>query len=138
MIGWAVVSGTVDWRAGLLVRVIFLWTPPHFWALALVRSADCAAAGSRCCRSSQARRRQILAYSFVLAPLSGSSGWRACSIDWSRSRAMELLRRAWFPVAVAGNTGPAKVLFRFSIFYLFAIFAALLIEAVVTRVLSAR
>ena len=50
VLGWAAVTGHVDWQALLLFLIIFTWTPPHFWALAIARRDDYAKAGCRCCR----------------------------------------------------------------------------------------
>jgi heme O synthase-like polyprenyltransferase len=58
MIGWAAVTGGVDLGSASLFLIIFLWTPPHFWALALLRSRDYSAPGCRCCRWSPAATRR--------------------------------------------------------------------------------
>ena len=71
-IGWAAATGTLGLAPLLLVLIIFLWTPPHFWALALYRSDDYARAGVPMLpvvSGKRATRRQILLYSLVLAPL---------------------------------------------------------------------
>ena len=72
MIGEAAVSGTVSLETFILFAIIFLWTPPHFWALALVKSADYARAGIPMLPNvagAAATRRQILLYTLVLAPV---------------------------------------------------------------------
>ncbi|MBI4279686.1 MAG: protoheme IX farnesyltransferase [Armatimonadetes bacterium] len=84
MVGWAAVTGRLDLTAVLLFGIIFLWTPPHFWALALVRVEDYRRAGVPMLpvvKGDNAARRQILAYSgvlvlftLVLTPL-GLMGW---------------------------------------------------------------
>ncbi len=50
MIGWTAVTGSIDWQSATLFLIIFLWTPPHFWALALFRTATMPAQACRCCR----------------------------------------------------------------------------------------
>ena len=72
MIGWAAVTGTIDPGAISLFLIIFMWTPPHFWALALFREDDYAAAGVPMLPNVAGRdetRRQILLYTLVLLPL---------------------------------------------------------------------
>src|SRR6266516_442414 len=72
MIGWAAVTGSVDIEPILLFLLIFFWTPPHFWALSLLRADDYARAGIPMLPvvSGEAEtRRQILLYSLLLAPL---------------------------------------------------------------------
>src|SRR3954469_22885045 len=72
MIGWAAASGSVDIGAIALFLIIFMWTPPHFWALALFREGDYAAAGipmMPVVAGQSETRKQILLYSLVLVPL---------------------------------------------------------------------
>src|SRR5690554_5896792 len=72
MIGWAAVTGSVSIESLLLFALIFFWTPPHFWALALYRSGDYARAGVPMLpvvAGEGATKRQILLYSLVLLPL---------------------------------------------------------------------
>ncbi|HSR71189.1 MAG TPA: heme o synthase, partial [Kiloniellales bacterium] len=72
VIGWAAASGTVDPAALVLFLIIFVWTPPHFWALALNRAEDYARAGVPMLpvvAGQTETRRQILRYSLLLAPL---------------------------------------------------------------------
>ena len=71
-VGWAAASGAAPLQAWLLVAIIFVWTPPHFWALSLYTSEDYARAGvpmMPLTAGAASTRRQILAYSLVLAPL---------------------------------------------------------------------
>src|SRR3546814_15614205 len=73
MIGWAAVTGTVSIDSIALFMIIFMWTPPHFWALALFSSDDYEAAGVPMLPvvSGQAEtRRQIMLYSVLLLPVS--------------------------------------------------------------------
>src|SRR5499427_7708117 len=77
MIGWAAASGTIGLESVLLFLIIFFWTPPHFWALSLSRAQEYARAGIPMlpvvARHAE-KRRQILLYSIVLAPV-GASPW---------------------------------------------------------------
>ena len=134
VIGWAAVTGTVTVEPLALFLIIFLWTPPHFWALALHRRDDYAIAGVPMLpvvAGGQATRRQILIYTLILAPVSFApvlldfAGWLY--------GAVALFGGAGF---IAGalwlqrdhSKKAALRLFGFSIFYLFALFAAMLAE----------
>jgi heme o synthase len=138
MIGWAAVTGGIDAGSLSLFLIIFLWTPPHFWALALLRARDYQRAGIPMLpvvAGGDATRRQILLYSGLLVassflPLAvGIAGvvyagvaialgavflW--CAIAVYRQRSDQ-------PAATA-----ARRLFSYSLVYLFAIFATLLAE----------
>jgi heme o synthase len=83
-IGWAAVTGSLSTAPLLLVAIIFMWTPPHFWALSLWRSGDYARAGVPMLpvvKGKPATRLQILLYTLVLIPLGltpafiGAAGW---------------------------------------------------------------
>lgn len=84
MIGWAAVTGDVSLGAALLFAIIFLWTPPHFWALALYRSDDYAKAGVPMLpvvAGARQTKQQMLLYTLVLLPVAvapsllGMAGW---------------------------------------------------------------
>ena len=146
MIGWAAVTGTVSLESMLLFLIIFLWTPPHFWALALYRSEDYARVGVPMLpvvAGSDETRRQIWVYSLILVPLAlvpalmGLAGL-AYLVTAAMAGAW-FLRLAWAVYrdreGVAGNAC-ARRLFKFSILYLFALFAVLLSEHAVTGLLG--
>ena len=72
MVAWAAVTGTTPVAAWILFAVIFLWTPPHFWALALCKEGDYARAGVPMMpnvKGDRSTRRQIFAYALILAPI---------------------------------------------------------------------
>jgi protoheme IX farnesyltransferase len=151
VIGWAAATGTTPLNAWLLFAVIFLWTPPHFWALALNTGGDYEKAGVPMLpvvRGAKATRLQILLYSLVLCPVAvapiftGLGGWIYGCVSVGGGALFLLLAVRVF-VSGAGDApvpGPdglysvkpgakaARDLFAVSILYLFAIFAALLIE----------
>ena len=80
MIGWAAITGTISLESIVLFAIIFIWTPPHFWALSLYRSDDYKAAGIPMMPLVHGRaktKKQILLYSLVLAPL----GLAPCFLD---------------------------------------------------------
>lgn len=139
LIGWVAATGRIDLLPVLLFAIIFLWTPPHFWALSLFVRSDYAAAKvpmMPVVAGSAATRRQILAYSIIMAaaavapwPL-GLTGW----IYGSVTAVLGVIFIA-FAIAVARNDatepknmGPEKTLFAFSILYLFVLFAALVAD----------
>ena len=136
VIGWAAATGTVDLAPVLLVALIFLWTPPHFWALALYRSADYARAGVPMLPVTAGEaetRRQIVLYSVAMVACSllpvafGHAG-----AVYAAAAAIGGALFLWLAVAVYRAPGQNKVamrLFGFSIFYLFALFAAVILEA---------
>ncbi|MBI1252435.1 MAG: protoheme IX farnesyltransferase [Alphaproteobacteria bacterium] len=150
-IAWAAATGTVSADPLLLTAIIFMWTPPHFWALALYQRGDYAAAGVPMLpvtHGAKATRTQILAYSLALAPLglapalTGLGGWVYAAVAAfgglmfvvlalrvARSRAGDE-EHAGDPdlYAVRRGARAARDLFAFSILYLFILFGALLAE----------
>ena len=138
MIGDAAATGTVGPESVLLFLVIFLWTPPHFWALALVKSADYARAGIPMMPNvagPQSTRRQILIYTLALVPcalvpvLMGFGGLAYAIVSTLSGAAMLALAVQVF-VRREGEAAmrAAQQLFGFSILYLFLLFATLLAE----------
>ncbi|UHC16979.1 heme o synthase [Methylobacterium currus] len=138
MIGQAVVTGSIGIEGTVLFLIIFVWTPPHFWALALVKASEYARAGIPMMPNvagPDSTRRQILAYSVLLAPLGlapvflGFGGLIYGLVGLVGGLAMvglsvQVLRRR---EGEAANKA-AMSLFGFSILYLFLLFSALLAE----------
>ena len=138
MIGWAAVTGSVSVESALLSAIIFLWTPPHFWALALYRCRDYANAGVPMLpvvEGLDETRRQILIYSFVLVPVTilpvfiGLAGalYGLVSVVAGGMFLGLAMRVYRIRCGQAADTA-AKQLFAFSILYLFLLFAVLLVE----------
>jgi heme o synthase len=134
MIGWAAATGDVGWGALALFAIIFLWTPPHSWALALFRKGDYDRAGvpmMPVVAGERSTRVQILAYTCTLVPVTflpvaiGTSTWLYGSA--AAVLGAQMLRHA---IRVFRDDGvrSARGLFFFSILYLFLIFAALLLD----------
>jgi protoheme IX farnesyltransferase len=134
MIGWAAATGGIGVEPILLFLIIFIWTPPHFWALSLAKTEEYARAGVPMLpvvAGADETRRQILVYSLLLAPV-GVSPWLlgyaglgyGTVATLSGALMVALSWRLWrVPSDQAANR-----LFAFSILYLFVLFAALLIE----------
>lgn len=140
VIGWAAVTGDVTLLPVLLFLVIFLWTPPHFWSLALFVAPDYARAGIPMLPVTHgvaATRRQIFAYSLALAAVS-IAPWPLGLTGPVYGIAAAMLALAFVllsvPVLRSRETEPARMqaerrLFRFSILYLFLLFAGLVVDA---------
>src|SRR3546814_502123 len=138
MIGWAAVTGAVDLHSLLLFALIFVWTPPHFWALALYRQGDYAKAKVPMLpvvAGRAATKRQIMAYSLLLAPVGvmpavlGTAGAVYAAVAAAMGLCFVLLATAVLRSADDGGADrPARQLFGFSILYLFVLFALLIVD----------
>ena len=146
VVAWAAATGSLSIEPILLFLIIFFWTPPHFWALALFRSDDYARAGVPMLpvvAGPDATRLQILLYTIVLVAVA-TAPWALGYFDavygvsslvlggWMLMLAINVYRRREGAPAVRA----ARQLFGFSLLYLFALFAILLLEVVVTAVLA--
>ncbi|CAM4352248.1 heme o synthase [Palleronia rufa] len=143
MIGWVAATGSVSLESVLMFSLIFLWTPPHFWALALFMRSDYDDAGVPMLTVTHGRpatRRHIFAYTAVLAAFAVWLGFTAAGGPvylvtavalnaWFLKGAWEILRRDE-GMAEADNYRAEKAFFRFSLLYLFVHFGALLADAV--------
>jgi len=138
VIGWAAATGGVGLDAFILFLIIFFWTPPHFWALALIRTGDYAKAGVPMLpvvAGADATRRQILIYSLILAPL---GMWPAITgLGGTLYMASAAVLGSLFVVMAYDcyrkregeeATRAAKNLFAYSVLYLFLLFAVILVE----------
>ena len=137
IIGWAAVTGTVTLESIALFAIIFIWTPPHFWALSLYRSDDYRAAGVPMLPVVAGRRetqKQILIYSLILAPL-GLAPYALGTVGLLYGVAAGVLGvvfvlAAWRVWREASDRR-CKQLFGYSILYLFLIFLALIVDRAV-------
>jgi protoheme IX farnesyltransferase len=138
MIGWAAATGTVGLAPFILFLIIFVWTPPHFWALALLRTRDYERAGVPMLpvvSGEDATRRQILVYSLILAPLGmvpaiiGLGGTLYAVAASVLGAIFVVLAHACYRERDGERAArAAKDLFAYSVLYLFLLFAALLVE----------
>ena len=138
VVAQAAVSGYVGWESIILCAIIFMWTPPHFWALALVKSKDYERAGIPMMPNvagPDSTRRQILAYTVLLAPLGlapvafGFGGVAYTAV--ATLGGLGMLALAWQVYRQREGEAAMRVaqqLFAFSILYLFLLFATLLAE----------
>ncbi|QOZ55629.1 heme o synthase [Bradyrhizobium sp. CCBAU 53338] len=141
VVAWASVTGTVDVEPLLLFAIIFFWTPPHFWALALFRSDDYARAGIPMLPNvagPDATRLQILLYTIVLIAVAAAP-WALGYFDAIYGVTSLVLGAGMLVLAInvymrrerSQSLRATRKLFAFSILYLFALFATLLAEVVV-------
>jgi len=140
MIGWIAATGEITLMPILLFAIIFFWTPPHFWALALFVETDYAAAGipmMPVVAGHKSTRRQILVYAVLMLPISLApfwlevAGWLygASALLLSGVFLLLALRAAVFRGGAADmDMRPEKRLFAYSVLYLFALFAALVAD----------
>ncbi len=140
LIGWAAVTGDVAAMPLVLFAIIFFWTPPHFWALALFRSGDYGRAGIPMLpvvAGRRATKAQMLAYTIVLLPLTVSPYFLgATGLVYAAGAALLGLLFISSAVGVwrepdAAGDRRARKMFGFSILYLFLLFALLLADLAV-------
>ena len=147
IVGYVAATGEMSLASLVLFAIIFVWTPPHFWALALVRAAEYGRAGVPMMpnvKGADRTRLEILLYSLVLVPLGVAPcllGFASLVYGMSRSfsaRSCCRLRAACLshPQRAARPIRCAKQLFGFSILYLFLLFAEILSERVIALSLN--
>jgi protoheme IX farnesyltransferase len=134
MIGWAAVTGDIGLLPVILFAIVFMWTPPHFWALALYRSSDYERAGVPMLpvvAGPASTRRQIVLYTVLLVPLTllptalGLAGY----VYGAGALALGAVFLALAVRVLRTDAArPAMQLFAYSILYLFLLFALLLVE----------
>ncbi len=137
MIGWAAVTGDVSWASIALFLLIFMWTPPHFWALALYRRGDYAAAGVPMLpvvAGEKATKIQMLVYAVLLLPVSLAPTLLG-AVGWLYGAAAAILGLVFvataFRVLATADHRPARQMFAYSILYLFLLFALMLADRLV-------
>jgi protoheme IX farnesyltransferase len=142
IIGWAAVTGDVSLASILMFGLIFMWTPPHFWALALFMKSDYHKADVPMLTVTHGRaetRKQILIYTILLVPVALGLAFTSVGGPVYLATAVVLnaifVKGAWDiwrrdeAVAEADEYAVEKKVFRFSLFYLFLHFGALLADA---------
>jgi heme o synthase len=138
LVGWAAVTGRVDLAAIYLFLIIFYWTPPHFWALALLKQHDYDRAGvpmAPLVWGEHETMRQMLWYTFILVPVTilpvtfGALGsvYAACALAldaWLIGLVLKVMRSAQW-------TSAAWRMYKFSLFYLALLFGAMVLDRAV-------
>jgi protoheme IX farnesyltransferase len=146
MLGWSAVTGTVDAQSIILFLIIFMWTPPHFWALSLYRARDYQRAGVPMLpvvAGPDETRKQIVIYSALLVPLAvwpafmelGGALYALTSIILG-GIFMALALKVYHTREGREADRACRQLFTFSILYLFMLFAVLLLERGMARWLA--
>ena len=144
MIGWAAATGDLTLASALMFALTFMWTPPHFWALALFMRSDYDDAGVPMLTVTHGRpatRRHILIYTALLTPVPIALGLSSVGgpvtlllavalSTWFLKGAVEIYRRNEV-MAEADNFKVERAFFRFSLYYLFVMFSALLVDALI-------
>ena len=135
LVGWVAVTGKLDLMAALLFLIVFYWTPPHFWALALLKQRDYTKAGVPMAPIVWGEREtmdQMVWYTIILVALTllpvatGSLGvaYLACALalgSW-------LLRGVWRVRQASDWTGPAWSVYKYSLLYLALLFVAMVAD----------
>jgi heme o synthase len=146
VVAWVSATGSMSIEPLLLFLIIFFWTPPHFWALALFRSEDYARAGVPMLpvvAGPDATRLQILLYTVVLVVVAAAP-WPLGYFDATYGIVSLILGAGMLALAIevyrcrerAKSLRATRKLFAFSILYLFALFATLLVEVVVRAIVA--
>ena len=137
MVGWAAATGHLSLATWILFLIVFMWTPPHFWALAIVRAKDYARAGVPMLpvvKGEKTTRAQIMLYTVLLVattlilPVTHAAG--TVYLISAGILGLLLLVAAWRVWKIPGNK-VAWTMYRWSSMYLMLIFVALMVDAVV-------
>jgi protoheme IX farnesyltransferase len=143
VVGWAAVTGSLGMMPLLMFMIIFLWTPPHFWALSLWAHADYERAGVPMLpvvAGARSTRRQIVLYTILMVPMSvlpwvmGYAGmvYGLAALVLGLGFLVSVIRVAYDKQDKTGvsltKDAPARAAFRYSIVYLFVLFAALAVD----------
>ncbi len=135
LVGWAAMTNSLDLGALYLFAIIFYWTPPHFWALALIKEKDYARAGipmMPVVKGAHQTKVQMLVYTLMLLPLtilptlSGNQG-----ILYAVAALLLGARLLWYCIQLLRETGPSPLswrMYRYSLLYLALLFVAMGID----------
>ena len=138
LVGWAAVTGDLSPSAWVLFGIIFLWTPPHFWALALMLRDDYRKAGVPMLpvvKGTEETVKQILLYTWLMVPMTlllyplGTMGlFYAVSAS---ILGVLFIARSWRLLSFPDDKQEARVVFKFSILYLMLLFAAMAVDSII-------
>lgn len=142
LVGWAAVTGELSWAAWLFFAIVFIWTPPHFWGLAMLIQDDYAKVNVPMMPvivGDAATAKQIWYYTLVLVPLTlmmtvplGATGWVYAIA--ALGLGVLFLKKAWILLQSPSDRDLAKDLFKYSIFYMMLLSAGMVIDSLpVTR-----
>ncbi|WP_346292544.1 heme o synthase [Sphaerothrix gracilis] len=142
LVGWAAVTGSLSWAAWIIFAIVFVWTPPHFWGLAMVIRDDYAKVGIPMLPvvvGNEATAKQIWAYTLLLVPTTlllvyplGVSGLLYAVLATLLGGLF--LKKAWQLLQSPEDMTLARSLFKFSIFYMMLLSAGLVVDSLpITR-----
>jgi len=135
MIGWAAATGEISAVSAALFAIIFFWTPPHFWALSLFANEDYKRANipmMPCVAGEKSTKIQMLVYCLILLPLAITPYWLgAAGLGYALFAAASSLFFVFTSIKVLldKTDKSARLMFGYSVFYLFALFLGLMIDA---------
>lgn len=146
LVGWAAVTGDLSWAAWVLFAIIFLWTPPHFWALAVLIREDYAKVGVPMLpvvEGNATTARQIFFYTLLLIPVTlllvyplHTMGWVYCAIALVLGGVFVV--KAWQLMQTPSDLQVARSVFKYSILYLMLLCAGMVLDSLpVTHQLTA-
>lgn len=137
LVGWAAVTGTLSWAAWLLFTIVFLWTPPHFWALALMIRDDYASVNIPMLpvvAGEESTTRQIWYYTLIVVPVSllliyplGESGFVYGVIAIGLGSIF--LKKAWQLLQEPGDKQLARSMFKYSILYMMLLCTGIVVDS---------
>ena len=133
MIGWAAVTGEVSAYPIILFLIIFIWTPPHFWALSLFANEDYKRAKipmMTVTAGAQKTKIQMIVYTLILLPITLAPwllGFASAAYGLAAAILSTLFLLSSLRVYQSNDLKYAKIMFGYSVFYLFALFLALMI-----------
>ncbi|PSN17764.1 protoheme IX farnesyltransferase [filamentous cyanobacterium CCP5] len=136
LVGWAAVTGELSWAAWLFFAIVFIWTPPHFWGLAMLIQDDYAKVNVPMMPvivGDEATAKQIWYYTLLLVPLTlvmtvlGATGWVYAAVALTLGSLF--LKKAWVLLQSPSDRDLAKDLFKFSIFYMMLLSAGMVIDS---------
>ncbi|MFZ4665553.1 MAG: heme o synthase [Prochlorotrichaceae cyanobacterium] len=136
LVGWAAVTGDLSWAPWLMFTIIFLWTPPHFWALAMMIRDDYAAVKVPMLpvvKGDEETARQIWIYTLILIPSTLLMTYPLHTNSWLYAIVAVLLgsffiQKAWALLQQPSDRQVARGLFKYSIFYLMLLSAGMVID----------
>ena len=137
LVGWAAVTGELSWAAWLFFAIVFIWTPPHFWGLAMLIQDDYAKVNVPMMPvivGDEATARQIWYYTLLLVPLSllmavplGAGGWLYAALALGLGGLF--LNKAWVLLKTPSDRDLARDLFKYSISYMMLLSAGMVIDS---------
>jgi protoheme IX farnesyltransferase len=138
LVGWAAMTGRIDLAAIYLFAIIFYWTPPHFWALALIKQRDYARAGvpmMPVVRGERRTKMEMLLYTLFLLPLTVMpSFFGALGVIYLVAASLLGLRLLWYCVQLLRETGVTPTawrMYKYSLLYLFLLFLAMGVDRLI-------